>query len=97
VKHSGVDAARIMVRGDSEQLQVEVSDQGKGFEWQMDMFGARSGGFGLWSVADQVNEAGGQITVDAAPGRGATIELSFPLRATEVRDSRQGSEYPRSA
>jgi signal transduction histidine kinase len=98
VKHSGVEAARVMVRGDAEQLQIEVSDLGKGFEWQMDMFGARSGGFGLWSVADQVNEVGGQVTVDAAPGRGATIELTLPLRiATEGRDGRQGTDHMRSA
>jgi signal transduction histidine kinase len=98
VKHSGVDAARVKVRGNSELLQIEVSDRGKGFEWQMDMFGARSGGFGLWSVADQVNEAGGQCTVDAAPGRGATIELAFPLRiAREARDTRQVTDHSRPA
>jgi sensor histidine kinase regulating citrate/malate metabolism len=62
------------------------------------MFGARSGGFGLWSVADQVNEAGGQCTVDAAPGRGATIELAFPLRiAREARDTRQVTDHSRPA
>jgi signal transduction histidine kinase len=89
VKHAGVNAARVTVRGDGESLQVEVADQGKGFEWQMDMFGARSGGFGLWSIADRVHEAGGQFTVDTAPGRGARFEMSFPLRALDITGEQQ--------
>ncbi len=89
VKHAGVQAARVLVRGDDGQLKVEVSDQGKGFEWQMDMFGARSGGFGLWSIADRVQEAGGQFTVDTAPGRGARFELRFALRAGESTGEQQ--------
>ena len=57
-----------------------VSDRGRGFEWQLDMFGtARGGGFGLWSIADRVSEAGGQFEVDAAPGAGARFRLVFPL------------------
>jgi signal transduction histidine kinase len=81
VKHAGVNAARVIVRGDADALRVEVSDAGKGFEWQMDMFGARSGGFGLWSIADRVHEAGGKFTVDTAPGRGSRFDMEFPLRA----------------
>jgi signal transduction histidine kinase len=69
---------------------VEVSDQGRGFEWQMDMFGAESGGFGLWSIADRVHEAGGMFRVDAAPGRGSRFEMVFPLR-----QPRQGAEPQR--
>jgi len=79
-KHSGVRKARVMVRGDAQYLHVEVSDRGRGFEWQLDMFGSRSGGFGLWSIADRVHEAGAQLTVDTSPGRGARFEIRFPLR-----------------
>jgi len=86
VKHAGVQAARVAVHGDAERLRVEVSDQGRGFEWQMDMFGATSGGFGLWSIADRVNEAGGTFRVDTAPGRGSRFEMEFPLRQA-VADS----------
>jgi signal transduction histidine kinase len=81
IKHAGVNAARVSVHGDAESLRVEVADEGKGFEWQLDMFGARSGGFGLWSIADRVQEAGGRFTVDTAPGRGSRFEMVFPLRA----------------
>ncbi len=81
IKHAGVNAAQVKVHGDADTLRVEVADGGKGFEWQLDMFGARSGGFGLWSIADRVQEAGGKFTVDTAPGQGARFELVFPLRS----------------
>lgn len=89
VKHAGVSAARVIVHGDADVLRVEVADAGKGFEWQMDMFGARSGGFGLWSIADRVHEAGGKFTVDAAPGRGSRFDMEFPLRGPETAEFQQ--------
>jgi signal transduction histidine kinase len=88
VKHAGVGAARVQVRGDTEQLAVEVSDKGRGFEWQMDLFGANSGGFGLWSIADRAHEAGGRFSVDSAPDRGSRFELVFPLGTVRRGETR---------
>src|SRR5690606_2174479 len=82
VKHAGVSSAHLRVRGDGERLQVYVADEGRGFEWQLDMFGSRSSGFGLWSIADRISEVGGEFTVDTAPGRGARFDLVIPLRRT---------------
>jgi len=79
IKHAGVNSAQVTVHGDADELRVEVADQGKGFEWQLDMFGARSGGFGLWSIGDRVQEAGGRFTVSTAPGQGSRFEMVFPL------------------
>ncbi len=79
VKHSGVDIARVMVRGDDRQLMVEVTDSGRGFEWQMEMFGPRPGSFGLWSVSDRVADYGGTFNVKTSPGEGARFSLHFPL------------------
>jgi signal transduction histidine kinase len=89
VKHSGVDRAVLRVVGDGQRLHVIVSDNGRGFDTQLDMFGARSGGFGLWSIADRVQEAGGHFSVDALPGRGSRFELIFPL-ATGQKVGGQG-------
>ena len=50
-----------------------------GFEWQLSIFEPREGGFGLWSVADRVREAAGEMTVDTGPGRGCRVSLVFPL------------------
>jgi signal transduction histidine kinase len=80
VKHAGVRTAKVVVLCDAQQLRVEVSDQGRGFEWQLDMFGAATGGFGLWSIADRVSEAGGTFNVEAAPGRGSRFEMILPIR-----------------
>ncbi|MEO8315209.1 MAG: MASE1 domain-containing protein [Pseudomonadota bacterium] len=93
IKHAGVNSARVVVRGDAEELRVEVTDAGKGFEWQLDMFGARSGGFGLWSIADRVQEAGGRFTVDTAPGRGSRFEMIFPVRAATAVSGQMNVGY----
>jgi signal transduction histidine kinase len=81
IKHAGVNFAQVSVHGDMQELRVEVVDNGKGFEWQLDMFGARSGGFGLWSIGDRVQEAGGRFAVDTGPGRGSRFEMVFPIAA----------------
>lgn len=80
VKHSGVRHARVQATGDQQELRIVVSDEGRGFEWEVDLSGAPTGGFGLWSMSDRVAEAGGELQVDTAPGSGARVTLKFALR-----------------
>jgi signal transduction histidine kinase len=90
VKHAGVSVADVIVRGTSSELEVVVADKGRGFDAQIDMFGAigaGGSGFGLWSIAERVQEVGGRFTVDAAPGIGARFVLHFPLGATGLMAS----------
>ena len=61
-----------------------VEDRGVGFEWQLSLFEPRAHGFGLWSVADRVREATGEMTVDTGPGRGCRVTVVFPLGAAAV-------------
>jgi signal transduction histidine kinase len=81
VKHSGVQSAAVTVTQTSSELCVVVEDRGVGFEWQLSLFEPRSEGFGLWSVADRVRAAAGEITVDTAPGRGCRVSVVFPSNA----------------
>jgi signal transduction histidine kinase len=78
VKHSGVYAAAVTVTQTQSQLCVVVEDRGVGFEWQLSLFEPRSEGFGLWSVADRVRAAAGEMTVETAPGRGCRVSVVFP-------------------
>jgi signal transduction histidine kinase len=79
IKHSGVAAARVRVRGDAQSLCIEVADEGRGFHWNPDDSGSAGGGFGLWSIARRVADAGGEFRVESAPGQGARFELVLPL------------------
>jgi signal transduction histidine kinase len=79
VKHAGVTIAQVSVEEEADQLRVIVSDEGRGFEWQMEMFGERSGRFGLWSIADRIRDIGGTFDVHAAVGSGARFVMTLPL------------------
>jgi signal transduction histidine kinase len=80
VKHSGVQYASVTVTRGPEELRAVVEDRGSGFEWQLSLFEPRAHGFGLWSVADRVRDAAGEMTVDTGPGRGCRVTVVFPLR-----------------
>jgi signal transduction histidine kinase len=80
VKHSGVQFASVSVTRGPEELRAVVEDRGSGFEWQLSLFEPRAHGFGLWSVADRVRDAAGEMTVDTGPGRGCRVTVVFPLR-----------------
>jgi len=84
IKHSGVQSASVTVTRSPNELRVVVDDRGVGFEWQLSLFESRTHGFGLWSVADRVREAAGEMTVDTGPGRGCRVTVVFPLGALGV-------------
>jgi signal transduction histidine kinase len=98
VKHSGIRSASVTVSQTPSELRVVVEDHGVGFEWQLSLFEARSEGFGLWSVADRVRAARGEMTVDTAPGRGCRVSVVFPHHAIvpllQQKDSRGESLEP---
>jgi signal transduction histidine kinase len=79
IKHSGVKTATVNVTTTPQQLRLEVIDNGVGFEWQLSLFEIRAEGFGLWSVAERIREAAGELTVDTSPGRGCRVSIAFPL------------------
>ena len=83
VKHSGVQSASVTVTQTPLELRVLVEDHGVGFEWQLSLFEPRTEGFGLWSVADRVRAAAGEMTVDTAPGHGCRVSVVFPRKAVD--------------
>jgi signal transduction histidine kinase len=89
-----VQAATVTITRARDELRAVVEDRGVGFEWQLSLFEPRAHGFGLWSVADRVRDAAGEMTVDTGPGRGCRVTVVFPLGAAKARarQPEQGSD-----
>jgi signal transduction histidine kinase len=97
VKHSGVQAALVTVSSEAGELRVVVEDRGVGFEWQLSLFEPRAHGFGLWSVADRVRDAAGEMSVDTGPGRGCRVTVVFRLERAKRPEVHDGSADENSA
>jgi PAS domain S-box-containing protein len=82
VKHAGILSARVRVARCGEQLQVEVADEGRGFD-PRPVEGERgpSTGLGLFQIDERIGYFGGRLEVVSAPGRGSRFILSIPMAA----------------
>jgi signal transduction histidine kinase len=72
-KHAVASSARVQLDYGADGIRLEVSDDGTGF----DPAGV-SGGYGLRGMRARVSEAGGTLTVDAAPGTGTRVAAMVP-------------------
>ena len=81
VKHAEASQMEISIRHDNRHVQVDVVDDGVGF----DNAGAgrsegRSRTFGLFSARERIEYLGGCLHVQSKPGRGTRIGISVPLK-----------------
>jgi signal transduction histidine kinase len=97
VKHGAATRVEISLRGTGGGLQMEIVDNGRGFEQ------ARvSLGLGLGSMAARVGRVGGTLTIDSAPDHGTRIRVQLPYSVEQVQDSlsaqavfgQEGSPHP---
>jgi signal transduction histidine kinase len=78
-KHSGAAKVRVIVRQQPDHLVVEVQDDGRGFMLNEKGMPTATTGLGLLGLRERAAIAGGSLSIDAAPGKGARIALSIPL------------------
>jgi two-component system, NarL family, sensor kinase len=71
VKHAGAEHVRLQVERRNGVARLVVEDDGRGFDPGL----PRPGHIGLTVLADLVQEAGGELTVESAPGRGARLAV----------------------
>ena len=75
VRHSGAGAIRVTLRSEAADLLLEVQDDGRGIPAQ------RSAGVGLFSMAERVDEIGGDVAVAPVAGGGTRVTARLPLRS----------------
>ena len=83
VKHARAQNVTMVVETVSDRIRIRLTDDGVGFDGSG--VGSR-GGFGLFSVREQLNELGGRIEIDGGPGRGAQILVEAPLRGGRQKE-----------
>ena len=73
MKHAGAEVVRVRVDRRNGAVELEVSDDGRGFDP-----GQPSTGFGLAGMRERAELAGGRLDVDSSTA-GTTVRASLPL------------------
>jgi signal transduction histidine kinase len=83
VKHAQVDRATVsMSLVDATHVQMLVADQGAGFDVAQHLPSSEgAGAFGLFSIRERIETAGGRLVVDSHPGRGTRVTMVVPIGA----------------
>ena len=83
VKHADASSVGIRLSATAGGAELEVSDDGHGFDPAAE--GASSNGeaghIGTHLMSDLAAEAGAELDVESAPGRGTVVRLVFPTRS----------------
>ena len=74
-RHARAAHVSLQVRTDGPDLEIELADDGLGF----DPAAVEAGHYGLLGMGERVRLAGGSLEVRSAPGGGTQICIRFPL------------------
>ena len=75
LKHSAATRVTIQIQA-TDVVQLDVTDNGKGFESETI---AEKAGMGLANMRERAKRLGGTVRVDSAPGKGTSVRFSAPL------------------
>jgi len=78
LKHAGASAVEVQVRTIGGIIQIDVSDNGRGFnpETLVD-----AGGLGLRSIRERVGMLGGTVAILSAPGQGTIVRAALDAKS----------------
>lgn len=77
-KHAEATSAVVHIDNEGDRLRIAIEDDGKGFDSsRVDREEGRS--FGLRSMKERVERAGGRFSVESSPGNGTRIVVLLPL------------------
>ena len=80
IRHSGAKRATVTVQRDNGELELQVGDDGRGFDVRDTIDRAAAGkALGLLGMQERVGALGGEFTLSSVPGKGTKIRARLPL------------------
>jgi signal transduction histidine kinase/ligand-binding sensor domain-containing protein len=81
LRHAGPATIRVRLHYDRHSVRLTVADDGRGFDFVQ--IGDEDGHYGLKSMQERAELAGGHLTVVSSRGKGTEVETTIPT-ATDV-------------
>jgi signal transduction histidine kinase len=75
-RHAGATEVRLTARQHNSTFELEIADNGRGFEVQ---HASDQSGLGLRNIQQRARLHGGNVTIDSHPGGGTRIVFSLPV------------------
>jgi PAS domain S-box-containing protein len=82
VKHAHARHAEVSLSRREDSVEVAIRDDGAGFRLADQLRHRHDQGFGLFSIREQIEHLGGQMTIESWPGRGTCVTLRAPLQSS---------------
>jgi len=80
IQHAHASVATITLAVEDDDVRFTVVDDGDGFDpRQSANTDGRSDSFGLRATRERVQQLGGELVIDSAPGRGTTLAVTIAL------------------
>ena len=80
LKHSGADQVSVSVQGNSYEIEVQVSDNGSGF----DPVTLADCGMGLGNMSARADHLGGTLSIISQAGKGTQVQLTIKRVGKEM-------------
>lgn len=81
IKHSQASFVEIQVKKVNNNYYITVSDNGIGFETELNINNKLNSGFGLFSITERLDGIKGSFEIDSVPGKGTKAVVIIPANA----------------
>ena len=82
IKYAACQSVEVSIRREDQQVQLQISDDGKGF-----VLKKRSRGIGLKNMQSRSRKIGAELNIRSQPNQGTTIEIN--IQTNRIYDDRE--------
>ncbi|PWT76436.1 MAG: hypothetical protein C5B46_01185 [Proteobacteria bacterium] len=83
-RHAQASAVQVMLLANEREIQLTVSDDGRGFSPQTQ---SKPGSFGLFGLGERAGQLGGTVAVQSAPTKGTRVVVRLPTNGRTLSTS----------